>query len=171
MRQAFPLCGRGQDNYVEFMLQRNGGRPKNSEILSRLEPVEHGGIFDFLYVPFDVCCTQWTASSFGDCRLMILLLSRASYTRRKRQDYTNTFSYYHTCRCVDDNLTRSNTVYHFCHFFYFFYIFSSLCSLSMITTGHFGAALPFNESFHCLVDNRMNEWLSVLVAATAYPIR
>lgn len=42
---------------------------------------------------------------------------------------------------------------------------------SAITTGHFAAALPFNESFHCLVDNRMSEWLSVLVAATAYPIR
>lgn len=55
--------------------------------------------------------------------------------------------------------------------FAIFNIFSSLCSPSTITIGHFAAALPFNESFHCLVDNRMNEWLSVLVAATAYPIR
>lgn len=53
----------------------------------------------------------------------------------------------------------------------FLNIFLSLCSSSMITIGHFAAALPFNESFHCLVDNKMNEWLSVLAAATAYPIR
>lgn len=55
--------------------------------------------------------------------------------------------------------------------FAIFNIFSSLCSPSMVTIGHFAVALPFNELFHCLVDNRMNEWLSVLVAATAYPIR
>lgn len=55
--------------------------------------------------------------------------------------------------------------------FAIFNIFSSLCSPSVITIGHFASALPFNESFHCLVDNRMNEWLSVFAAATAYPIR
>lgn len=55
--------------------------------------------------------------------------------------------------------------------FAIFNVFSSPCSPSVITAGHFASALPFNESFRCLVDNRMNEWLSVFAAATAYPIR
>lgn len=53
----------------------------------------------------------------------------------------------------------------------FFKSFQVCAAPALITIGHFAAALPFNESFHCPVDNRMNKCLSVLVAATAYPIR
>lgn len=53
-----------------------------------------------------------------------------------------------------------------------FFTSFQVCAVSdVITIGRSAAALPFNELSHCLVDNRMNKWLSVLVAATAYPIR
>lgn len=134
----------------------------------------------FTSVSFDFCYMKWKASSFGDCHLhvlpwwyflinisslnLLLCALRVVDTLESHEKLCPLSIY--TCHFIGSKLTWPNNVYHF-----WAYFFLSPCSPSMITIGHFAAALPFNKSCHCLLDNRMNEWLSVLVAATAYPIR
>lgn len=147
----------GSDNYVKFMQQRNRNVSGHGVIL---QPSLSCISFSVQMIQ---CWHIFSATQGKRCACALALIQGTSCHMSLR-----------IILCLNPTMSISATgalpasrhgpitFITFCHFF-----LTSLCSLGVITAGHFAAAVSFNESFRCLVDNRVNECLSALAAATA----